>query len=366
MTDISLCMIARDEEAMIGACLESVRGAVDEIVVVDTGSRDRTMEIARRHGAKVLERAWDDDFAAPRNAAIKAAKGRWVLSLDADERLAPGAAGALRKLAKKGGFECGLLRLHNANRLDAQAKDVVAGRARLGEPFFLPRLMRRTEDLEFRGIVHESVEEWMRQHGAPRFLDVDIVHLGAIDDVRKARSKRERNIKLLERRVLEHPEDATTYGYLAYEHIEAGDVARAWTIAEAGWAVWLGTAPAARTSVQRLATARAFLQVQQADHEGAHETLATAAAADGEHPDFDFLRGCADEGVALRAPTTLARAEIARRAIASYESALGRKGTYTMRFVNGAAAESAWTRIGCVRLLAGDPAPAQADRKSVV
>ena len=72
---------------MLAACLESVRDAVDEIVVYDTGSNDRTVEIAREAGATVVEGQWEDSFAVARNAALRHATGEWVLSIDADERL---------------------------------------------------------------------------------------------------------------------------------------------------------------------------------------------------------------------------------------------------------------------------------------
>src|SRR4051812_36264465 len=87
---VSLAVIARDEEAMLPDCLASARDAVDEMVVLDTGSRDATRELARRAGARVVEIPWPDDFAAARNAAVLETRGDWVLMLDADERLAPG------------------------------------------------------------------------------------------------------------------------------------------------------------------------------------------------------------------------------------------------------------------------------------
>ena len=71
---LSLCVIARNEEAMLSGCLESVAGVVDEIVVVDTGSTDRTIEVALAHGARVLEKPWTDDFSAARNAALDACR----------------------------------------------------------------------------------------------------------------------------------------------------------------------------------------------------------------------------------------------------------------------------------------------------
>src|SRR5258706_331150 len=87
MPRLSLCMIARDEERFIGAALASARECVSELIVVDTGSRDRTAAIAAEHGARVLEFAWCDDFSAARNRGLAAASGTHILVLDADERL---------------------------------------------------------------------------------------------------------------------------------------------------------------------------------------------------------------------------------------------------------------------------------------
>lgn len=87
---ISACLIVRDEERFLDACLASIGPLVDEIVVVDTGSVDRTPEIAAAHGARVLHAPWTDDFAAARNVALDAARHPWVLVIDADERLIAG------------------------------------------------------------------------------------------------------------------------------------------------------------------------------------------------------------------------------------------------------------------------------------
>ena len=86
---MSLTMIVRDEEGNIGNCLESVRGLFDEIVVLDTGSKDRTIEIARSYGARVFDFVWVDDFAAARNAALARATGDYAFWLDADDVLEP-------------------------------------------------------------------------------------------------------------------------------------------------------------------------------------------------------------------------------------------------------------------------------------
>ena len=81
---LSLCMIARDEAAFLDQCLGSVRGLVDQIVVVDTGSTDDTAQVARRHGALVLEHAWQGNFSLARNFGLEQASGDWVLVLDCD------------------------------------------------------------------------------------------------------------------------------------------------------------------------------------------------------------------------------------------------------------------------------------------
>ena len=128
MKRLTLCIIARNEEAMIAGCLDSVRGIADAIVLVDTGSTDRTVELARARGAQIVEHPWNDDFAAARNAALPHVKGGFVLVLDADERLGPGAKKALRRALERDDLDCGLLPLHDASSLDASHDDVLSGR----------------------------------------------------------------------------------------------------------------------------------------------------------------------------------------------------------------------------------------------
>ncbi|MFL0726115.1 MAG: glycosyltransferase family 2 protein, partial [Prochlorococcus sp.] len=84
---LSLSMIVRNEERRLGACLESVKGFVDEMVLLDTGSTDSTVAVAKAAGAQVEHLPWPGDFAPARNAALKLIKGDWVLVLDADEQL---------------------------------------------------------------------------------------------------------------------------------------------------------------------------------------------------------------------------------------------------------------------------------------
>src|SRR5438105_1750182 len=84
---ISLCMIVKDEEANLAACVGCVRDLVDEIVIVDTGSSDRTVDIANGLEAKVASFPWRDDFSAARNESLRHATGEWIFFLDADDRI---------------------------------------------------------------------------------------------------------------------------------------------------------------------------------------------------------------------------------------------------------------------------------------
>ena len=95
---VSLCMIVRDNEDTIEACLASVRPWVDEIIVVDTGSLDRTPEICRRFGAQVYNFPWCDDFSAARNESLKYATGDWIFWMDSDDIMPPDQGRLLREL----------------------------------------------------------------------------------------------------------------------------------------------------------------------------------------------------------------------------------------------------------------------------
>jgi len=95
---ISLCMIAKNEESNLADCLNSAKGIADEIIIVDTGSTDRTKEIAKKFSAKIYDFKWMDDFSAARNESLKHAAKDWVLVLDADEALDEEGKKAIREL----------------------------------------------------------------------------------------------------------------------------------------------------------------------------------------------------------------------------------------------------------------------------
>jgi len=89
MINLSVCLIVKNEEKHLGDCLESIKDACNDLVIVDTGSTDRTIEIAKEYGANIFHHKWQDSFSVARNISLSKAIGKWILWIDADERLDP-------------------------------------------------------------------------------------------------------------------------------------------------------------------------------------------------------------------------------------------------------------------------------------
>lgn len=149
---ISLCMIVRDEEANLEACLESVKDYVDEIVIVDTGSVDATKAIAARYADILVDYQWTGDFSAARNYSMDLATGNVILIMDADERLIDGGED-LRRLANRERFLCGYI--HLINRVDQGPFT--------GDKVLHPRLFRSDPSMRYRFAVHNQIEDSVRQ-----------------------------------------------------------------------------------------------------------------------------------------------------------------------------------------------------------
>lgn len=182
---ISVCMIVRDEEENLPRCLGSIAPHVQEVVVIDTGSQDRSVEIARSFGAKVGFRAWDDDFAAARNASLDLAQEPWILVLDADEEFDASTFPALERALEGPG----LSRLVRMRLLNASGSY---------QEVPLPRIFRNRPDIRYRKPVHESVQEdlWRLGETAPALCEVVLLHYGYHGEDVAARGKIERNLRI--------------------------------------------------------------------------------------------------------------------------------------------------------------------------
>ncbi len=214
---LTLCMIVRDEEALLPGCLESVRGGVQEIVAVDTGSTDATPDIVRAHHGLLLRHAWREDFSAARNVSLDAATGDWILWMDADERLRPEEHGRLRKLIEGNTSE------------DAFSVPIRSETPTGAQVTRAHRLFRNRRGIRFSGRVHEQVSPSfasVRARVGPS-VDFSIDHLGYNFSADKLRRKAERNLKLLNAAKRQDPRDAYVRFCLGQTLLLLGDGAGA-------------------------------------------------------------------------------------------------------------------------------------------
>jgi|GEM_PF-3363574 len=289
---ISLCIIVKDEEELLPGAIESVKGLVDQIVVVDTGSVDRSVEIAEAAGAIVVLHRWTGDFAAARNAALGHVTSDWILVLDADERLASGSFEAIRKAVNSGvEFHCGMLPLHNATELEASFEDVVAGKSRIGEPVLLPRLLRMDSDLKWAGVVHESVGKWLEGDRKTQVVRANIVHFGAVNEVVESKNKDHRNRSLLQRRCMMSPDDFVARTYLARELERAGEREKAISEIDRAWSTIKSQQSEGKlyNSIVSTVSIRAWLFFVVGRTEEAFQTTSTALEWGVRHPNVLFL-----------------------------------------------------------------------------
>lgn len=215
---LSLCMIVRDEEENIAHCLNSVRGAVDEIVVVDTGSKDRTPQVAREMGAGVFHFHWADDFSAARNHSISRAKGDYIFWLDADDRIRPS------QLAKLSQLRENLARLRPKEAFYFVVRNVSASS---GETFLQLRLFPRIKGARFEGRIHEQIYHVLQGLGVKLSqLDIEIDHLGYHDE-ETIRKKARRNLKILLEEHGEDPSNPHIIFHLANTYAILGDSQKA-------------------------------------------------------------------------------------------------------------------------------------------
>ncbi len=149
MISISLCMIVRDEEDVIARCLNGARGIADEIIVVDTGSTDRTREIAAECGAKVYDVPWEDNFAAARNASFDKATMDYILWLDADDVLDDENRALFQALKETLDPAVDIVMMQYHVAFDQEGNPTYT--------FFRERLIRRASGFRWFGRVHEAI-----------------------------------------------------------------------------------------------------------------------------------------------------------------------------------------------------------------
>jgi tetratricopeptide (TPR) repeat protein len=214
---LSLCMIVRDEEQMLPRCLAAVAGAVDEMIIVDTGSTDKTVEIAKSFGAKVIEFPWTGSFAEARNVSFEAATGDWVMYLDADEVLVAEDVRELRALTGCTWREAFYL------VETSYTGELGDGGAMVNNAL---RVFRNRPEYRFKDRLHEQIAHTLPTYipGRVEQTPVRVTHYGYLGSVRDAKEKSQRNIELLRRQADESPKTPFLHFNLGSEYIVVGDV----------------------------------------------------------------------------------------------------------------------------------------------
>ncbi len=206
---VSACMMVRNEEELLGRCLASIRDWVDEIIVVDTGSNDRTVEIARSYGAKLYFHPWEGDFSKSRNYTLKYATCDWIFIIDADEEVYSEDIATIARVLNDPRHLYVSINVFNVYGKNEELTT------------FLPsvRFFRRSLNLRYDGIVHNTLQI---PTGAPVLrADVRIKHYGYGLDPEKMKLKLARSKALLEKQLQENPDNF--YALFNYAQLLRGE-----------------------------------------------------------------------------------------------------------------------------------------------
>lgn len=217
---LSLCMIVKNEAATLPKCLNSVRKVVDEMVVLDTGSIDRTPNIAQQLGAKVYHFKWCNDFSAARNAALKYVTGDWILVLDADETLTPTIVPQLREAIARDEYL-----LINLVRQEVGAEQ---------SPYSLvSRLFRNHPDIRFdrpyHALVDDSVSAILTKepHWQVGYLPgVALLHTGYQKSAIAQNNKYAKAATAMSGFLATHPDDPYVCSKLGALYVETGKISQ--------------------------------------------------------------------------------------------------------------------------------------------
>jgi tetratricopeptide (TPR) repeat protein len=208
---VSLCMIVRNEEANLGQCLAQAADLVDEIVIVDTGSTDRTKAIAASFGARIHDFSWRDDFSAARNESLRHASGQWIFWLDADDRIDECERKKLAALF--GGLKDLDPGLCIAFAMECRSINGDGSMATEDSTTHL-RLFSNNHTIAWKGRVHEAPQ--LIDAARPvetRQTDIVIRHIG-YDDPLLVRRKANRDLRLMQIEYATRPDNANTLFFL--------------------------------------------------------------------------------------------------------------------------------------------------------
>ncbi|MDI6603879.1 MAG: glycosyltransferase [Thermoanaerobacteraceae bacterium] len=217
---LSLCMIVKNEENNLLRCLKSVKEIVDEMVIVDTGSTDRTVEIAEGFGANVYYYKWNNDFSAARNFAMDKAEGEWILLMDADDELDGKEAYKIKSLLKDVKIDAYLF----------ETISYVGDRPGIDTLSNLNvRIIKNKAEYRFTGAIHEQIlMSVLQKGGIVREIPIRVYHYGYLNQNIKDKDKRKRNMGILEEELKKDPENPFHNFNMGTEYMALGNNEKAY------------------------------------------------------------------------------------------------------------------------------------------
>lgn len=231
MIMLSLCLIVKNEEKYIEECVKSFGNTVSELIVVDTGSTDKTIEIAKKLGAKVFDFKWMDDFSAARNFATDHATGDWIMVVDADERLAPGNQEKLLEALNDKSVLGYNIPIYTYSNDKHAAFWHPSEKAKPFEGFLITkaiRLFQNYKDVRYRFAIHESVIDSIKEakgqiKEAPFFFHHHTCERGN----ESLKGKKDYYIRLSKNDALKYPNSSKPFYEMGVMHYEYGELEEA-------------------------------------------------------------------------------------------------------------------------------------------
>ena len=222
MATLSVCIIVKNEHEFLPICLNSINGLADELIIVDTGSTDKTRDIAKQYSAKVRDFKWVNDFSKARNFSIQQATGEWIFVIDADETINPGDIPKIKKLLEKQGIEG--YKLHQWNyTFDKTRADFIyipnPDSFTKQYPGFIlatPVRLFRNQGYRYQFAIHETIESSILERNG-KIVDSGIIihHYGFEKSINSKEEKKDMYFKIAE-------QQATTTPDKAKPHYESG------------------------------------------------------------------------------------------------------------------------------------------------
>lgn len=209
---VSLCMIVKNEERFLKSCLDSVKDLVNEMIIVDTGSTDKTIDIAKEFDAKIIYYNWKNDFADARNVSLSYAKMDWILLMDGDDIFDSKDYDKFKDILTNSDEEHDIYFFNTASFAGSVNGEII------NNPNV--RLVRNNKGYKFRGAIHEQItnENGIPESNKIKYYNINIYHYGYLTEVTKEKNKRNRNISILEEELKKDPENNFNINNLATEY----------------------------------------------------------------------------------------------------------------------------------------------------